>query len=142
MFLADGLLGQFASNFFTLGFFRRLLYQLMQVAPFLFGVEASDCGGRVVGAKLFAHAAVARAGNVAGGKVDQTAMIRVPHEVQNVHSRVDVRGQSIAQIGIEVGQSGAIDDEVKVRLETLRDLAESMPRPSCDTSPSTTSTLS
>src|SRR5215469_623332 len=54
--------------------------------------------------------------------MEKTGMVRTAHELENIDRSIDVCGKGIAQIGIEVGQAGAVDDEVKIPLQASRHL--------------------
>ncbi len=49
-------------------------------------------------------------------------MIGRSHELENIDCGVGVRRQGVAQVGIEVGQAGAIDDQIEILLQAARGL--------------------
>src|SRR5215467_1137933 len=54
--------------------------------------------------------------------MEKAGMVGTAHELENMDRSVDIGGKGIAQIGIEVGQAGAVDDEIKVPLQVSRHL--------------------
>src|SRR5579883_820419 len=113
----------------------------MQRLPLLLGIEAGHPGRRVVGAELLADPAVAGAGDVAGRQVDQAAMTGPAEELQDIHRRIHVGRQRIPQVGLK----SVSPELLMMRSSLARRRAPSSglsPSPGCETSPSTTSTLS
>ena len=39
-------------------------------------------------------------------------MVRVANELQNVHCRIDVRTESLAQVRVEICKTGAVYDDI------------------------------
>ena len=66
----------------------------------------------VIFAQLFAHASISHAHDVARGKVDQPGMLAMAEKLQNVIHGVDVGGERIAQVGIEIRETRAVCDHV------------------------------
>src|SRR6516162_8632418 len=120
MLLSHGLLLEFGSNFRALGLSQSKGDPLMQSPPFLLRVKAVRSGGRVVGTEFLAHPAVTRARYVTGRQVDQSAMIRFADKREHIHGRVDIGDQGVAQIRIEIGETGTVDDQVQPPLQTYR----------------------
>ena len=113
VFLAQRLAAQLSGGLWAL---RQLLGpadQIMQRLMLTFGVEVSNTGRRVVGTQLFADPSIAGSGHVASGKMDQAGVVGPAHKIQDVHGGIDVGSQGIAQVGIKVGQAGAVDNQVQ-----------------------------
>ena len=47
----------------------------------------------------------------------QPGVIALAKKIEQVHCRINVRGESIAQVGIEIGQSRAVGDDVDRTLQ-------------------------
>ena len=54
--------------------------------------------------------------------MQKSRVIGRSHELENIDGGVGVRRQGVPQVGIEVGQAGAIDNEIEVLLQAARDL--------------------
>ena len=114
MFFTQSLTAKFLSE---LGTFRRLFglfHELVQCAQFVFRVEVQHARRRVVGPKFFAYAAITRARYIASRKVQQTSVVRLADEVHDVHHSINVRRQGVAQVGIEIRQARAVDNEIEM----------------------------
>src|SRR5579862_1490982 len=94
----------------------------MQGTPFILRIEISNSRRSVVGTHGLADTAVSCAGYVASGKMQKSGMVRLADEFRDVHCGVDVGGQGIPQIGIEISQARTIDDEVEIFLHRLSDV--------------------
>src|SRR5947208_13558243 len=46
--------------------------------------------------------------------MQQACMVRTPHKLHHIHRRIYVRNQSLSQVGIEVGQPRAVDDQIEL----------------------------
>src|SRR5262249_41244189 len=92
----------------------------MEIAPFPLGIEIGDFGRSVIGTKFFTDPAIASAGHITGRKMQQATMIGGTNKLQNVCGSVNVGGERIAQIGIEIGEAGAVNDEVQLLLKAYR----------------------
>src|ERR1700745_819107 len=78
--------------------------------PFLFSVEIREVNRRVVFRKLFEHASVALAHYVASGKMQQSCVMTIAKEVEQVGRRAHIRRQSVAKVRIEIREAGAVYD--------------------------------
>src|SRR4029077_2054858 len=71
----------------------------------------------VVGRQFFTHPAILLAGHVASGEMQKSCVIGRSHELENIYGGVRIRRQGVPQVGIEVGQARAINNEIKVLLQ-------------------------
>src|ERR1700722_4340281 len=51
--------------------------------------------------------------------MQQRRMLAIAKEIEQVDSRADIRRQSVAKVGIEIREAGAVDDDVERFCETL-----------------------
>jgi len=71
----------------------------------------------------------------------QSGVVALAQEVEQVASGIDVGGERVAQVRIEIRQAGAVGDHVERTLQARLRCDPSRPRPGWLTSPSTTSTF-
>ncbi len=94
----------------------------MQSLQLAFGVEVWQVTRVVIRNQVLDDASVPFARYIAGRKVQQSGVIRAPHKLKDIDGSIRVSNQCIAQIGVEVRQARAVDDEVEVSLQTARSL--------------------
>ena len=71
--------------------------------------------------------------------MQQGGVVACAEEFEDVGRGADVRRQRVAQVGIEIRQAGAVDDQIE-RAPSRRRTSGDRPRSGWLTSPSTTST--
>ena len=82
----------------------RLRDHVLQRAPFRLGIEVCKSARIVVGREFFSDATILLACDVAGGKMQKPRVVRSLDEFKNVHRRISIRNQRVAQIRIEIRQ--------------------------------------
>jgi hypothetical protein len=71
----------------------------------------------VVRSQILGDPAVAEADDIAGREMQQRSLLALPLEIQEVDGTVDIDGNGLAEIGIEVSESGAVDDQIELSTE-------------------------
>ena len=99
------------------------LDEIFQRLPFFYRVEIGDSARRIVFRQFFQDAAVALADYVASGKMQQRGVIAFFQKIQDVRRGTNIHGQGVAQVGVEIGEAGAVDDDVDERARAFAGLA-------------------
>ena len=84
-----------------------------QRRDFALGVELGIAGRVIIVVQLFGNAAVAHANNVASRKMHQAGVMALAEKIEQMDCRIHVGREGVAQIGVEIRQAGAVDDEVE-----------------------------
>src|SRR5258708_40379810 len=105
-------------NFFAFGLHLRLLDQIMQSLQLALGVDVWQMARVVIRYHLLDYASVTLARYIAARKVQESGVIRAAHELKDLDGVIGGRYQSITQIWVEVRESGAIDGQLALSLQT------------------------
>jgi hypothetical protein len=109
---AEGLAAQGLREFRALGALFDALHHFAERGNFFFCVEIGMAARIVVGAKLFVDAAIAHADDVAGGEMHQAGVVALAEKIEEIAGGIDIGGERVTQVGIKIGEAGAVGDHV------------------------------
>src|SRR5262245_1320081 len=83
------------------------------------GVEIGEAFRGVIGRDRFCDAAVAVPHDVTGREVQQRRSVAAAQEIDQVKRAVNIDRQRLTQVGVEIGQAGAVYHQVETGLHAL-----------------------
>ena len=129
MFLGPCLRAQVRCDFVALGLGLSLLHKFLERAPLLLGVESRQPAWIVVRSQLLGDPPILLSGHVARREMQEPRVIRRSYELKDIDRSVRISREGVAQVGIEIRQARAVNNQIQVLLQMAGNLgAESKPR--------------